>query len=134
MAQLCLQCAGVAFGPGAKSSFSGQTDDDMWALNQAAVVLCEGCGPTTVSPNGSCVSQECDLHRQPFTLTQIFELGEKANYPIVFTLTKEGEVFTAQFVGHDRVCAVETSSDAKRATDKLLHSFTKACKGGTTAT
>ncbi len=129
MSQFCKQCAVETFGLGRTSNFIGQTSTEQWSCGVATVALCAGCGPTLVDPDGICVSQECDKHRQPMTLGQILALGESSGYPLVFTLTVSGDTYTAKFVGSERVVASADGSDAGMASKRLLSEFTAACKG-----
>ena len=126
MSEFCKQCATVV---GVDTRFAGLTSPEDWAAGSAKVVLCEGCGPTQVGPQGQCVSSDCDLHRKAPSLGEILNKAERSGYPLVFTLTVKGTSFTAQLVGHDRVVAQATSDDPGRASKQLLTAFTATCKG-----
>lgn len=57
MADFCNQCSESLFGnPG---DFKGVTSKEAWEKQTAVVVLCEGCGPIQVDPDGNCVSEDC---------------------------------------------------------------------------
>jgi len=57
MAEFCNQCAAEL---GFPSDFVGVTSEEAWAAGRPAVVLCEGCGPIQVDPQGNCVSENCE--------------------------------------------------------------------------
>ena len=66
MADFCKQCAEEIFGKQAKrdgicllSDLRGITSKKDYAKGLAAVVICEGCGPIQVDPEGNCVSEDC---------------------------------------------------------------------------
>lgn len=60
MADFCAQCTVKYLGlPPEKNDFVGVTDEVAWKLGMAAVVLCEGCGPCQVDPQGRCISEDC---------------------------------------------------------------------------
>lgn len=62
MADFCMQCCRDVLGlggpefPDGYSDFEGITTEEAWAEGRAACVLCEGCGPIQVDPQGRCVS------------------------------------------------------------------------------
>lgn len=57
MADFCNQCAKeLNFPSGDLAGITKQVD---WVLKQAALVICEGCGPIQVDPDGNCVSSDC---------------------------------------------------------------------------
>lgn len=66
MADFCRQCSEELFGKDFED-FKGATTAEDWSRNEAAVVLCEGCGPIQVDPDGSCISADCTLkgHTSP---------------------------------------------------------------------
>lgn len=59
MADFCQQCSEELFGKDF-GDFAGQTTPEMWEQGYHAVVLCEGCGPIQVDPEGRCVSEDCE--------------------------------------------------------------------------
>ena len=65
MADFCQQCSEDKFGKDFKE-LAGITSIAAWAESSACVVICEGCGPIQVDPNGRCVSTDCivnhDMH------------------------------------------------------------------------
>lgn len=60
MADFCRACSIAIFGDDFKE-LASITDPEQWKLGKATCVLCEGCGPIQVDPNGNCVSRDC-LH------------------------------------------------------------------------
>jgi hypothetical protein len=58
MADFCKQCSEELFGADSKD-FEGLTPLASWEEGKAAAVLCEGCGPIQVDPQGSCCSEDC---------------------------------------------------------------------------
>jgi RNase P subunit RPR2 len=56
MADYCKQCAEEL---GLSNDFAGITSESAWQEGYAVVVLCEGCGPIQVDPDGNCVSENC---------------------------------------------------------------------------
>ena len=61
MADFCKSCSEEHFGQDFKE-LAGITTSDAFASARAAVVICEGCGPIQVDPEGRCVSLDCSLH------------------------------------------------------------------------
>lgn len=59
MAEFCSACNYEMFDM--ESDFKGLTTEEEWVEDKAALVICEGCGPIQVNPNGDCVSKDC-LH------------------------------------------------------------------------
>lgn len=59
MADFCKQCSIDIFGEDFRE-LAGITTQEGWNDGKAAVVLCEGCGPIQVDPDGNCVSENCD--------------------------------------------------------------------------
>lgn len=58
MADFCKQCAGDKFDM--PSDFKGwQTPEQAAKGLNYLTVLCEGCGPIQVDPEGRCVSEDC---------------------------------------------------------------------------
>lgn len=68
MADFCKQCSLELFGKDFED-FKGATTETDVKNKLAAVVLCEGCGPIQVDPDGACISEDCyekghkDIHR-----------------------------------------------------------------------
>jgi len=58
MSDYCLQCSTRIFGEDFKE-LAGITTLEEWAQERACIVLCEGCGPIQVDPEGRCVSSDC---------------------------------------------------------------------------
>lgn len=58
MADFCKACSEELFGEDF-GDLRGLTDPDSWKEGRAAVVLCEGCGPIQVDPEGRCASSDC---------------------------------------------------------------------------
>ena len=58
MADFCQQCSEEIFDQDFKE-LAGITPFDAWNDDKASVVLCEGCGPIQVDPEGRCVSSDC---------------------------------------------------------------------------
>ena len=58
MADFCKQCSVELFGKD-NEYLKGLTSKSSWEKGEAAVVLCEGCGVIQVSPDGSCISEDC---------------------------------------------------------------------------
>ncbi len=54
MADFCKDCSEETFGGDFKDLASITSLED-FAEGKAAVVLCEGCGPIQVDPNGKCL-------------------------------------------------------------------------------
>ena len=58
MADFCKQCSTELFGEDFRD-LAGITSKEIWAGNRACIVICEGCGPIQVSPDGLCISTDC---------------------------------------------------------------------------
>lgn len=58
MASFCKQCSLDLFGEDF-SDFANITAQEDYKNNLACVVLCEGCGPIQVDPEGRCISKDC---------------------------------------------------------------------------
>jgi len=58
MSDFCKQCSLRIFGEDYRE-LAGITKVEDWAEEKACVVLCEGCGPIQVDPEGNCVSKDC---------------------------------------------------------------------------
>lgn len=58
MSEFCKACSEEMFGPGS-NDFKNMTTKSDWQSGRAAMVLCEGCGPIQVDPEGNCVSKDC---------------------------------------------------------------------------
>lgn len=58
MADFCSQCSLKMFDRDFHE-LAGVTSPEAWAQGKAAVVICEGCGPVQVDPEGRCVSDDC---------------------------------------------------------------------------
>lgn len=61
MADFCKQCSIDNFGKDYRELAEITTQED-WNDGKASVVLCEGCGPIQVDPDGNCVSENCECH------------------------------------------------------------------------
>ena len=62
MAEFCQQCSIEIFGEDL-GDFKGLAKTGFYV-----VVLCEGCGPAQVDPNGRCVSSDClEKHAQHYS-------------------------------------------------------------------
>lgn len=59
MADFCKQCSIDMFGRDT-GDLAGVTKPEDWAEKKACTVLCEGCGPIQVDPEGNCVSPGCE--------------------------------------------------------------------------
>jgi hypothetical protein len=53
MADFCKQCSIENFGEDYRD-LAGITTQEDWEQGRACVVLCEGCGPIQVDPEGNC--------------------------------------------------------------------------------
>lgn len=60
MAEFCKECNYELFDM--PSDFAGLTTQEDWELGLSVVVLCEGCGPIQVDPDGKCISNDCPKH------------------------------------------------------------------------
>lgn len=60
MADFCFQCTAALGGTG--SDFAGLLTRGAGMDGESVVVLCEGCGPIEVDPEGRCVSEDCPKH------------------------------------------------------------------------
>lgn len=58
MAEFCKQCSIDMFGEDFKE-LAGLTKTEDWLKELAYQVICEGCGPIQVDPDGNCVSSDC---------------------------------------------------------------------------
>jgi hypothetical protein len=58
MADFCRQCSERLFGQDFRD-LAGLTSPEDWADGKAVVVICEGCGPIQVDPDGACTSADC---------------------------------------------------------------------------
>ena len=58
MAEFCKQCSLELFGED-YGDFAGLTSKKQYKKGFAAIVLCEGCGPIQVDPEGKCISPDC---------------------------------------------------------------------------
>ena len=59
MADFCKRCYADMFGEGQTNDMAGVTKPEDWDQGLAVSVICEGCGPIQVDPEGNCVSQDC---------------------------------------------------------------------------
>lgn len=64
MADFCKACTEATFGIYAAqgNDMADITSQEDWDKGLAASVLCEGCGPIQVDPEGNCVSTDCLEH------------------------------------------------------------------------
>ena len=58
MADFCSQCATSTFGED-HGDLAGLTSIISFMMGEAALVICEGCGPIQVDPAGRCISNDC---------------------------------------------------------------------------
>lgn len=58
MADFCRSCSIAVLAQDSRD-FAGLTILEDWARGSANHVLCEGCGPTQVSPDGECIGWGC---------------------------------------------------------------------------
>lgn len=58
MADYCYQCSLAVWGED-YGDFAGATPVVSFMIGEAALVLCEGCGPIQVDPAGRCISNDC---------------------------------------------------------------------------
>lgn len=58
MADFCRQCSLRIFGRDFRE-LAGITTHEDWKVGKSCVVLCEGCGPIQVDPDGNCISKDC---------------------------------------------------------------------------
>lgn len=58
MADFCKACSVNMFGEDFKE-LANITQVAAWQEGKAVTVLCEGCGPVQVDPDGNCVSTDC---------------------------------------------------------------------------
>lgn len=65
MADFCKACSDKLFGPDMPPDLGGITKQAEWEQGKAVAVLCEGCGPIQVDPEGNCVSQCCLCEGEP---------------------------------------------------------------------
>lgn len=65
MADFCKACSDKLFGPDMPPDLGGITKQAEWEQGKAVAVLCEGCGPIQVDPEGNCVSQDCLCEGEP---------------------------------------------------------------------
>jgi hypothetical protein len=67
MADFCRACTEQLFGVFAaqNNDLKGLTTQEDWDKGLAVSVLCEGCGPIQVDPEGNCVSTDCLEHGKP---------------------------------------------------------------------
>lgn len=61
MADFCKACSEKHFDKDF-GELARITTHEAFADGRAAVVLCEGCGPIQVDPDGRCVSVDCTMH------------------------------------------------------------------------
>jgi hypothetical protein len=65
MADFCMQCS-VAIFTEDNGDLAGLSTEDNTKNDMFAVVLCEGCGPTSVDHEGRCVAHNClEFHGAP---------------------------------------------------------------------
>lgn len=67
MADFCRACTEQMYGIYAAQGNDLQdlTSQESWDKGLAVSVLCEGCGPIQVDPEGNCVSTDCLEHGKP---------------------------------------------------------------------
>jgi ferredoxin len=71
MADFCKQCADELGFP--DGDLKNLTTEEDWTDGKAMLVICEGCGPTLVDPEGYCIGNcmvqvfdpEADAHHSP---------------------------------------------------------------------
>lgn len=64
MADFCKQCSIDMFGHD-YGDLAGVTTEEAWQGKMACTVICEGCGPIQVDPQGNCVSPDCECKGKP---------------------------------------------------------------------
>lgn len=64
MSEFCTACSINLLGEDFKE-LAGLTDPKKWEEGLAVGVLCEGCGPIQVDPEGNCVSKDCECAGKP---------------------------------------------------------------------
>jgi hypothetical protein len=62
MADFCLQCSALMFGPEVGNDLSGISTPEDTAAKLYANVLCEGCGMTQVDHTGRCIHHTDSQH------------------------------------------------------------------------
>ncbi len=60
MAEFCKQCAEEVYGSPCPGDFVKLTTKKQWREGKATIVMCEGCGPCQVDPDGSCTGN-CNI-------------------------------------------------------------------------
>ncbi|MDD3412489.1 MAG: hypothetical protein PHY47_00650 [Lachnospiraceae bacterium] len=63
MADFCRQCSIEIFGEDFKE-LAGIVSPEEFTADKAAFVMCEGCGPIFVNPDGSCIDSTCVKHQK----------------------------------------------------------------------
>ena len=71
MADFCQSCSVFYFGDDYRE-LAGATSPESWEKGLSRVVLCEGCGPIQVGPEGKCITHEdCGPIRKSLELPPI---------------------------------------------------------------
>ncbi len=58
MSDFCQQCSYEKFGDDF-GELADITTPEEWEKGLASIVICEGCGPIQVDPEGRCTSKDC---------------------------------------------------------------------------
>ena len=58
MADFCKQCSLEIFGEDLRD-LADITSKSDWQMGYSRLVLCEGCGPIQVDPDGNCINDDC---------------------------------------------------------------------------
>lgn len=62
MAEFCAQCAKEL---GFDGDFVGLTREEDWEKGMGVLVICEGCGPIQVTPDGYCIGGCANPSHEP---------------------------------------------------------------------
>lgn len=76
MADFCKACSEEHFDKDF-GELAGITTGEAFADGRAAVVICEGCGPIQVDPEGRCISVDCRLHGESSEAKAFAETGSE---------------------------------------------------------
>ena len=76
MADFCRDCSIQIFGRDYRD-LAGITTEGNWKSDYAAWVLCEGCGPIQVDPNGNCVGGNCLINHLTGTRGEVRGMSKR---------------------------------------------------------
>ena len=76
MADFCSYCSIQLFGKD-RRDLAGITTEGNWKSDYAAWVLCEGCGPTQVDPDGNCVGGNCLINHLTGTRGEVRGMSKR---------------------------------------------------------